>query len=256
MPPACTPSDDDGRAKDRYSDGCKAYEEKPFQCGAFDIPGFSSMEMCCACGGGARVSPPLPPPHAPGYTASPPVPPPSSPPISPGHMLLKDGEDLSIMFANRPELQVLVLEPEQTYTVSTPIYVASQSVTITLSYLPSASSKRAKIEVDTDVAFASIGAGGSLSLSGVDVERSAASQGRRRRLNTDDALVDNNGGSLHIVDSALSSENSVAVNSNNGDLNITGSTISGKVDAGPDPDPHPHPDPDPHPNPDPSPNPN
>ena len=29
MPPVCTPSDDEGRAKDRYSDGCKAYKANP-----------------------------------------------------------------------------------------------------------------------------------------------------------------------------------------------------------------------------------
>ena len=64
---------------------------KPYQCDYFDIPGFNSMEMCCACGGGTIVSPPLPPPHPLGYTVLPPVPPPSSPPLPPGHLLLQEG---------------------------------------------------------------------------------------------------------------------------------------------------------------------
>ena len=57
LPPICT--DLDFGATDRYSDGCRAYALKPYTCGTFDVPGFSSLEMCCACGGGDTISPPV-----------------------------------------------------------------------------------------------------------------------------------------------------------------------------------------------------
>ena len=57
LPPICT--DLDFGATDRYSDGCRAYALKPYTCGSFDVPGFSSLEMCCACGGGDTISPPV-----------------------------------------------------------------------------------------------------------------------------------------------------------------------------------------------------
>ena len=229
MPPVCTPSDDGGKATDRYSDGCKAYESKPYTCGTFDIPGFNSMTMCCACGGGNTISPPVPPPQVEPF--APPGSPPAGPPLQPGHVLLQDGGDLSQVLEGNPTVQVIELEPDKLFNVSAPINVNNQNVTITLSYLATDGSKRATIEVDTDEAFASIGAGGSLSLSGVVIVRSAQSLNRRRRLATNHALVDNNGGSLNIVDSVLKSGNSFAVNSIDGNLNISHSLISGTVNA-------------------------
>ena len=46
----CTNTDND--AVDPYSDGCEEYVETPSWCGKYDGTGFSSNEMCCACGGG------------------------------------------------------------------------------------------------------------------------------------------------------------------------------------------------------------
>jgi len=146
-------------------------------------------------------------------------------------VLLQDGGDLSQVLEGNPTVQVIELEPDKLFNVSAPINVNNQNVTITLSYLATDGSKRATIEVDTDEAFASIGAGGSLSLSGVVIVRSAQSLNRRRRLATNHALVDNNGGSLNIVDSVLKSGNSFAVNSIDGNLNISHSLISGTVNA-------------------------
>ena len=49
-------------AKDQFNDGCDVYLAKPHQCGYFDIPGFHSMEMCCARAGGRTPSPTQPQP--------------------------------------------------------------------------------------------------------------------------------------------------------------------------------------------------
>ena len=230
MPPVCTPTDNG--ATDRFSDGCAEYARKPNTCGNFDMPGFNSMEMCCACGGGVTVSPPAPPPQV--VPFPPPGSPPAAPPLQPGHVLLQGGEDLSF-YAIDPTVQVIELEPEQLYNVTAPIRVGSGNVSITLRQLAPDGSKPAILEVDSEEeAFASVGAGGSLSLSGVSVVRSNRSLARRRRrlaagFSDSAPLLENNGGFLNIVDCVLGSENAVVVNSSSGDVNISGSSISGMV---------------------------
>lgn len=64
-------------ATDTYGDGCADYVSTPSWCGGYDDSDFTSVAMCCACGGG--LTPPMPPP-APAppyeYLAAPSVPPP------------------------------------------------------------------------------------------------------------------------------------------------------------------------------------
>ena len=43
-------------ALDRYKDDCEAYVIRPDWSGRWDDDDFSSMDMCCACGGGADPS--------------------------------------------------------------------------------------------------------------------------------------------------------------------------------------------------------
>ena len=238
MPPACTPTDCDAGlcATDRYSDGCAVYAEKPYTCGTFDIPGFSSREMCCACGGGDTVSPPTPPPRT--VPFPPPASPPARPPLAPLHISLQGGDDLSDVFASDSALQVIELEPNQRFRAKGTILIGSRNITISLSSLAPGGAKRAMIEVDTDEPFVSVGPGGSLSLSGVAVVRSAAALARRRRRlaagdNNHSALVNSANGTLTITNSELRSEDSLVLSSTgeSGELTISSSLISGRVYA-------------------------
>ena len=64
-PPPCYDSDDG--ASDEYGYSCSLYY--PSYCGGYDDPDFTSMTMCCACGGGiteAGSGEPSPPPTLPG----------------------------------------------------------------------------------------------------------------------------------------------------------------------------------------------
>ena len=130
---------------------------------------------------------------------------------------------------------VFELEPEQLYNVTAPIPVGVGNVTIKLSGLADRKdgSKPALIEVDTDESFAAVAAGAYLSLTGVNVTRSQASQERRRRrLQTglsNPALVSNDGGTLTISGSELRSEDSPVLSSASGDITISSSVISGRV---------------------------
>ena len=84
----------------------------------------------------------------------------------PGHIFLPAGEDLHDAFASNPAVEVLELEPEQRYYVTSTILVGAGTVTIKLSALADREdgSKPALIEVDTDGSFAAVAAGGSHSL--------------------------------------------------------------------------------------------
>ena len=139
-------ADLDFGATDRYSDGCAAYARKPYTCGTFDVPGFSSIEMCCACGGGDTISPPASPPQV--TPLAPPARPPARPPLLPGHIFLAGGEDLNEALASDLSVEVIELEPEQLYNVTAPILVGAGNVTIKLSSFASDGSKPAVIEVD------------------------------------------------------------------------------------------------------------
>ena len=235
MPPACTPTDCDAGlcATDRYSDGCAEYAKKPYTCGTFDVPGFSSMAMCCACGGGDTISPPAPPPQVDPFP--PPAGPPARPPLAPLHISLQGGDDLSDVFASDLAVEVIELEPNQHFSAKGAIAIGSRNISITLSSLASSGAKRPMIEVDTDEPFVSVGPGGSFSLSGVGVVRSAASLARRRRRLaaglSDTALVNSVNGTLTIANSELRSEDSLVLSSigESGDLTISSSVISGRV---------------------------
>ena len=228
MPPICTPTDNG--ATDGYSDGCAEYARDPNTCGNFDTPNFNSMDMCCACGGGSTVSPPASPPRV--LPFPPPGSPPARPPLLPGHISLSEGEDLLSLIASGLEEVVIELEPEQLY-ITGPIRVGAKNISITISSLAPDGFKPAIIELDSEEAFASVEAGGSLLLSGVNVARSNRSEARRRRRlaagESGPPLVENHGGSVYIHGSVLQSKDSTVLNSMSGDVTIEGSFISGHV---------------------------
>ena len=130
-----------------------------------------------------------------------------------------------------------------------------------MSSLAAEGAERPMIEVDTDGPFASVDTGGSLSLTGVGLKRSAAATTRRRRRlavgASDSAIVQNNGGTLNIVGSELHSEDSLVLSSTGatGELTISSSLISGRVYADQGKVPNPNPNPNLNPNPNPNPNP-
>ena len=133
--------------------------------------------------------------------------------------------------------EVFELEPEQSYNVTGTILVGAKKISIKLNAL-APSGERAMIVVDSDEPFASVGRGGSLTLSGIGIACSEASQARRRRRlaagGTTVALVNNNGGTLYIVGSELRAEADslvVASTGASGELIISSSSISGRVYA-------------------------
>ena len=54
--------DTDDGAIDSYGDGCEAYVGNEDWCGGYDGTTFSSIVMCCACGGGSDTASPTPAP--------------------------------------------------------------------------------------------------------------------------------------------------------------------------------------------------
>jgi len=244
-PPACTPTDciEDAEgerlcATDSFSDGCDEYAEKPYTCGNFNIPGFDSMAMCCACGGGVTVSPPTSPPRA--IPFPPPSTPPARPPLPPNTIALEEGEDLSAAIARDPTAVELTIELVSNPTpTKTTLDIGSKKVSIVVSSIAAEGAARPMIEVDSDVPFASVGPGGTFTLGGVGLKRSAAGNARRhRRLadgGADTPLLSNNGGTLVIAKSELVSGGAGALvlssTGETGELTISGSVISGRVQA-------------------------
>ena len=231
-PPACV--DQDLGATDRFSDGCESYVLNPDWCGMYDEAGFLSKQMCCACGGGSRQSPPLAPPLPP---ALPPFPPSSPPPLLPGHVRLRgsSGDELAAV-ANDPSVIAIQLEPSQLYNVTTPLQIKG-NLSIMLAPASAVSGEQALIEVDFDGPFATLGPGASLKLIGLGIGRPADTDARRRRRRltsgaSDSApLLNNTGGSLLVDGCLLQNDGGVVLYSAAGDVTITDSFLRGRVYA-------------------------
>ena len=191
------------------------------------------------------------------------------------------------------------LEAGKTYAVggagqATKLDVGNKDIRIVVSPMAGQGAERPMIEVDSDTPFAEVPPGGKLRLGGVGLKRSASAVRRQlragRALQADNGLINNNGGTLVIEESELRSEVSPVITSkNNGELEISDSSISGVVnldggevtirdssfaDADPmvsannnarlvvgpgnslKPNPNPNFNPDANPNPDPNPHPN
>ena len=58
-------ADQDSGAVNEHNNGCSTCSSFPGACGSYDDDDFTSMEMCCVCGGGLR------PPSAPGPPSAP-----------------------------------------------------------------------------------------------------------------------------------------------------------------------------------------
>ena len=231
--PACV--DQDLGATDRFSDGCESYVLNPDWCGMYDEAGFISKQMCCACGGGFRQSPPALPPLPP---ALPPFPPNPPPPLLPGHVRLpggSSGDELAAV-ANDPSVITIQLEPSQLYNVTTPLQIKG-NLSIMLAPASAVSGEQALIEVDFDVPFATLGPGASLKLIGLGIGRPADTDARRRRrLLTSGAsdsapLLNNTGGSLLVDGCLLQNDGGVVLYSAAGDVTITDSFLRGRVYA-------------------------
>ena len=225
--PACV--DQDFGATDRFSDGCESYI--PDWCGMYDEPGFLSKQMCCACGGGSRQSPPASPPLPP---AMPPFPPSSPPPLRPGHVRLpadSSGDELAVV-ANDSSVIAIELEPSRLYNVTTPLQIKG-NLSIMLAPASTVSGEQALIEVDFDGPFATLGPGASLKLIGLGIGRPADTNARRRRRRrlTSGSLLHNTGGSLLIDGCLLRNDGGVVLYSAAGDVTITDSFLRGRVYA-------------------------
>lgn len=218
------------RHTDRFSDGCESYLLNPEWCGRYDEPGFLSIQMCCACGGGSRQSPPTLPPVPP---ALPPFPPSSPPPRMPGHVRLpsgSSGEELAAV-ANDTSVVAIELEPSQLYNVTTPLQIKG-NLSIMLAQDSAVDDEQALIEVDFDGSFATLGPNASLKLIGLGIGRTVDSDARRRRLVTSLApLLSNTGGSLLIDGCLLQNDGGVVLDSAAGDVTITSSFLRGRVNA-------------------------
>ena len=231
-PPACV--DQDFGATDRFSDGCESYLMNPEWCGRYDEAGFRSMQMCCACGGGSRQSPPALPPVPP---ALPPFPPSSPPPLMPGHVRLptgSSGDELAAV-ANNSAVVAIELEPSQLYNVTTPLQIEG-NLSIMLAQDSAVDDEQALIEVDFDGSLATLGPNASLKLIGLRIGRTVNTDARRRRLVTsglaDSApLLSNTGGSLLIDGCLLQNDGGVVLDSAAGDVTITNSFLRGRVYA-------------------------